>query len=343
MLPVVALLLSFAAAVRASPIPNSPTSALKIMPLGDSITQWHCGHQARVPADPRSEASFGGFRGPLFANLASEWGENAFTTVGGEYGCGSHEGHSGWTCEDLAGITKSATSYAPDVVLLMCGTNDLYYRPSTLKPEKGGNVTQVLGRMSALLAKLFAVRPNATVLLSTVPEINVSLACSNKPRVRVDAVHNASRRTLRCSDAQSTPLPPPHRPSLLHLSPLSLLCAMSPGHQVPLLRCWCLPAVYARRHCRSQRRTTRSRGCAAGGRGTARVPEGRERGRAVGRARLLDVGNPPKRGGLRQDGFLVPEKHPRPCDTARSTAQQQGHVTPPQQGLITATATMLPL
>ena len=74
------------------------------------------------------------------------WGENAFATVGGEYGCGSHEGHSGWTCEDLASIiTDSAISYSPDVVLLMCGTNDLYYRASTLKPEKGGNVTEVRG------------------------------------------------------------------------------------------------------------------------------------------------------------------------------------------------------
>ena len=159
---------------------NSSTgAALKIMPLGDSITQWHCGHQARVPADPASTATFGGFRGPLFSQLASKWGENAFSTVGGEYGCGSHEGHSGWTCEQLGAIIAgSAASYLPDVVLLMCGTNDLYYRPSTLHPEKGGNVTQVLGRMSSLLAALFAVRPSATVLLSTVPEINATKCLS---------------------------------------------------------------------------------------------------------------------------------------------------------------------
>ena len=28
-------------------------------------------------------------------------------------------------------IVESATSYKPDVVLLMCGTNDLWYRPYT--------------------------------------------------------------------------------------------------------------------------------------------------------------------------------------------------------------------
>ena len=158
---------------------SNSNGALRIMPVGDSITQWHCGSQARNPADPKSTASFGGFRGPLFQQLQAKWGENAFATVGGEYGCGSHEGHSGWTCEDLAGIiTTSAVSYSPDVVLLMCGTNDLYYRPSTLKPEKGGNVTQVLDRMTMLLASLFAVRPNATVLLSTVPEINATKCLS---------------------------------------------------------------------------------------------------------------------------------------------------------------------
>ena len=164
-----------------SPSPQaSAAAALRIMPLGDSITQWHCGPQApRVPADPSSLASTGGYRGPLFAQLQKKWGEFKFSTVGGEYGCGSHEGHSGWTCADLDGIiTQSATSYEPDVVLLMCGTNDLYYRKSTLNPEKGGNATQVLDRINSLLGKLFAVRPNATVLLSTVPEINATKCLS---------------------------------------------------------------------------------------------------------------------------------------------------------------------
>ena len=37
---------------------------------------------------------------------------------------------------------------------------------------------QVLGRMTSLLSKLFAVRPNATVLLSTTPEINATKCLS---------------------------------------------------------------------------------------------------------------------------------------------------------------------
>ena len=47
-------------------------AALRIMPVGDSITQWHCGPQARVPADPASTASYGGWRGPLFTQLQAK-------------------------------------------------------------------------------------------------------------------------------------------------------------------------------------------------------------------------------------------------------------------------------
>eukprot|EP00037_Helgoeca_nana_P026019 m.289708 g.289708 ORF g.289708 m.289708 type:complete len:290 (-) comp27112_c0_seq7:132-1001(-) len=177
-------------------VASAPAPALRIMPVGDSITQWNCGALNAKAPDP---ASFGGYRGFLFADLARTWGENQFSTVGGEYGCGSHEGHSGWTCEDLAGIiTQSAASYRPDVVLLMCGTNDLWYRPSTKNPEKGGNVTQVLGRINSLLDQLYAVVPNVTVLLSTVSDINatkcltyVAGACPPDMPANIAAVNSA--------------------------------------------------------------------------------------------------------------------------------------------------------
>ena len=113
--------------VAATQFHAAENPALRFMPLGDSITQWHCGHQARQPPVAADAASFGGYRGPLFSQLANKWGGYTFETVGSQYGCGSHEGHSGWTCDELATIiTRSAEVYHPDVVLLMCGTNDLY-------------------------------------------------------------------------------------------------------------------------------------------------------------------------------------------------------------------------
>ena len=166
-----------------SVVATSQPAAMRIMPLGDSITQWNCGHIKRVP-DDGATASFGGYRGFLFSQLAQLWGKPSylskpFETVGGMYDCGSHEGHSGWTCADLDSIiTASATAYRPDVVLLMCGTNDLYYRPSTLHPERGGNVTTVLARMNSLLNKLFAVQPNVQVLISTISDINATKCLS---------------------------------------------------------------------------------------------------------------------------------------------------------------------
>jgi lysophospholipase L1-like esterase len=163
------------------PMPPGPAPgpALRIMPLGDSITQWECGTMgtAASPFNDRGDvASFGGYRGPLFQELQREWGSlYAFETVGGQHGCGSHEGHSGWTCQMLADvIVGSATAYKPDVVMLMCGTNDLYYGPSTLNPEKQGNVSQVLERINLVISRIFSVLPNATVLLSTISDINAT-------------------------------------------------------------------------------------------------------------------------------------------------------------------------
>jgi lysophospholipase L1-like esterase len=175
LLYVSACLTAATAAATAATLPaRTDGAALRIMPLGDSITQWQCGLLQN--ASTGDVASFGGYRGPLFATLQQHWGPlYTFASVGGQHGCGSHEGHSGWTCEMLADIiTDSAAAYTPDVVLLMCGTNDLWYRPSTKNPEKGGTAEQVVGRIGTLLQRLFAVVPNATVLLSTVSEINAT-------------------------------------------------------------------------------------------------------------------------------------------------------------------------
>jgi lysophospholipase L1-like esterase len=160
---------------------GSAAPALRIMPLGDSITQWQCGLMQNTSTG--DVASFGGYRGPLFANLQREWGSlYTLSSVGGQQGCGSHEGHSGWTCEMLADIiTDSATAYKPDVVLLMCGTNDLWYRPSTKNPEQGGTPDQVLERINSILDRLYAVVPDATVLLSTISDVNMT-KCATYPQ-----------------------------------------------------------------------------------------------------------------------------------------------------------------
>jgi len=133
------------------------------MPLGDSITQWHC-----------DGGSQGGWRSYLF-NAARGAGFK-FDSVGSQYDCGSHEGHSGWTVSDLLGIAP--TTYAdhePDVVLIQAGTNDLYYTDS-----RGANATGTLLRHDALLNTTFSLLPNVTVLLSGVTSINAT-RCETYP------------------------------------------------------------------------------------------------------------------------------------------------------------------
>ena len=96
-------------------------SAARIMPLGDSITQWICG--PLKPSDRCADtAGFGGYRQPLGKALHNKG--VAFDFVGFQYDCGSHAGISGHTCKEIGEeIAANAGAHKPDVVLLMCGTN----------------------------------------------------------------------------------------------------------------------------------------------------------------------------------------------------------------------------
>jgi hypothetical protein len=78
-------------------------------------------------------------------------------------------------------IADSAAAYKPDVVLLMCGTNDLWYRPSTKNKEQGGTAAQVVARINTILDRLYTVVPDATVLLSTISDVNMSKCASYPP------------------------------------------------------------------------------------------------------------------------------------------------------------------
>lgn len=144
-------------------IPSAAARALRIMPLGDSITVWHC-----------DSGSQGGWRHYLFDSAQSAGAK--FDTCGSQYACGSHEGHSGWTVEDLLGIAPiTLVDHTPDVVLIQAGTNDLYY-----KDARGANVSGTLARHDALLNTTFTLLPNATVLVSGVTWINAT-RCATYP------------------------------------------------------------------------------------------------------------------------------------------------------------------
>lgn len=133
------------------------------MPMGDSITEWQCNNESQ-----------GGYRGFLGDALHSKL---SFDFVGSQYGCGNHEGHSGWTIAQLQGIASGVlTAHAPDVVMVQAGTNDLFFNQPGY--SQGADVAGCLKRMDTLLNTTFTALPAARVFLSGVTYINAS-RCAN--------------------------------------------------------------------------------------------------------------------------------------------------------------------
>ena len=117
------------AALFGSVLASSP--ALRIMPFGDSITEWDCRLDAYtdasdMPVSPGTPNAFvvapGGYRGYLASMLAADG--TAFDYVGSRYLCGNHEGWGGRTIEFLSSVAHEALErHRPDLVLFMGGTN----------------------------------------------------------------------------------------------------------------------------------------------------------------------------------------------------------------------------
>jgi len=99
------------------PTPDPATTPIRIMPLGDSITY----------GSPVN----GGYRAPLEHLLAEEGLNTEFvgSVNGNSSGMTStqHEGHGGYTVLGIQNLTVASriSTYQPDVVLLMIGTNDM--------------------------------------------------------------------------------------------------------------------------------------------------------------------------------------------------------------------------
>jgi lysophospholipase L1-like esterase len=122
---------------------------LRVMPLGDSLTDGK-----DVP---------GAYRIELWRQLQSAGRTVDFV---GSQRSGplslpdlDHEGHRGWTIDDLrANLTSWLTTYQPDVVLLMAGANDVI---------ENNSVATAPERLGLLIDKIFELRPTAAVIVST--------------------------------------------------------------------------------------------------------------------------------------------------------------------------------
>ncbi|MCC8246307.1 cellulose binding domain-containing protein [Saccharothrix luteola] len=124
-------------------------SGVKVMPLGDSITDGF-----NVP---------GGYRVDLWQKLVA--GGRTVDFVGSmtngptSLGDRNHEGHSGWTIAQIdSNVTNWLRTYTPRTILLHIGTNDM----------NGSNPGGAPQRLSALVDRITTLAPNAELFVATI-------------------------------------------------------------------------------------------------------------------------------------------------------------------------------
>jgi len=142
----------------AGPAQAESNGGVRVMPLGDSITDGY-----NVP---------GGYRINLWQRMASGGYTVDFVGSGfnGPSGLGDHdhEGHSGWRIDQLdANIVGWLQSYAPRTILLHIGTNDI---------NQNYDVANAPARLSALIDKIRANAPTVELFVAQItPESDPTL------------------------------------------------------------------------------------------------------------------------------------------------------------------------
>ena len=141
------------------------TFALKLLPLGDSITLGVGG---------------GGYRNPLGSVLAQRG--QPWDFVGPLWDSGNHAGYNGQTIAQIErNVPDAVGKHQPDVVLLQAGTNDLFYPPDDPQYPPGCNASVAMTRMLSLIdACLQAGSPGMRILLGGITQINATL-CATYP------------------------------------------------------------------------------------------------------------------------------------------------------------------
>ena len=145
---VVALGLALASA------PDAHATAVRVMPLGDSITYGY------------PSSNYNGYRGPLFDMLRKD----SLVTVSALDFVGSqnagimcddwHEGHPGWVIDQIAGAEHAEAPIArPNLVLIHAGTNDM-----NLNLDAPNAPT----RLGTLIDETFQDNPGVTLVVAKI-------------------------------------------------------------------------------------------------------------------------------------------------------------------------------
>lgn len=131
-------------------------TTIKVMPLGDSITQ--VGGTAM------------GFKGYLLDKLVAAG--YTIDYVGSQRASGpaelkdwDHEGHSGWQNSNFQPVVQGYVStYTPNVIIFHVGTNDIW---SNIDPNLA------ITRMRDVLSKIYAGKPDTHVIVAKIIRMNI--------------------------------------------------------------------------------------------------------------------------------------------------------------------------
>jgi lysophospholipase L1-like esterase len=149
-----ATLLATPAAAGEQQLPARTSAVVYVMPLGDSIT--------KGAGDGNSNAWTAGYRRDLWNRLQGVG--VAVNFVGSQVHGGpdpNHQGMAGWRIWQLQEYAAEwITTYQPDVVLLMAGTNDI---------SDGTPPAVVLARLELLIDTIQATKPGIAVRVGTIP------------------------------------------------------------------------------------------------------------------------------------------------------------------------------
>ena len=152
-----ALLLALLCSLLLPLLAAAQTPPIRIMPLGDSITD----------GTSAGTAGYGGYRRPLYYALTGA-GYNvdyigSLTNNGSQIPDQDHEGHSGWRIDQLdSNIAAWFASYgSPDVVLMHIGTNDF---------GQNYNISTAIDRLDALILKIANLQPNCRIIVTNLME-----------------------------------------------------------------------------------------------------------------------------------------------------------------------------
>ncbi len=183
--------------------PLAKTSTLRIMALGDSITAGVGPHGA-----PQED---GGYRGELATLLASHGYHAVFVGSRADYSERiverAHEGWPGYVLRSFPSDPGPGQLYgplvqaalrrnAPDIVLLMAGTNDLL---RSTQGDAGYTVPNILDSLSLVIEQIVTERPGALVLVAPVvrsPKIDACTLARFDGIATCDGPGGASLRTV---------------------------------------------------------------------------------------------------------------------------------------------------